>query len=132
MSLVGTLTSQDKHPEHEETVCGERLCAMQTSINQYPAHTMVSMVRMMAWTSERQAGGHSACTGRTLRSAQAGTNLQVLLSSRVGIRENRERRETLFCVAVFVLLGYELPLIEFAPEASSSVAHECMMPKAKA
>lgn len=53
---------------------------------------------------------------------QAGATVQVLLSPHVGMRENRERRETLFCVFVLSVCG--LPLTEPPPEASSSVARE--------
>ena len=126
--LVGISTAPDNHPAHGETVCVKKLNAMRKPCGQYPTQGKVGITRMTARTYERWAGGHSACMGRTLRSASRGglvCIVQVLLSPpHVGMRENRGKRKTLFCVVVFVFLNCGLPLTEPPPEASSSVARK--------
>src|SRR5699024_11040136 len=71
-SLVGILTAPDKHPTHEEMVCGKCLNAMHKPCSQYPTQGKVGITHMTARTYKRWAGGHSACMGRTLRSASRG------------------------------------------------------------
>ena len=70
VSLIGMATIRDNHPAHEETVCGEQLCAMQTPLNQYPAHTRGSIMHMTARASGRRAGGKAVCIGKILWSVR--------------------------------------------------------------
>ena len=54
MSLVGILTAPDKHPAHEETVCGKCLNAMRKPCSQYPTQGKVGITRMTVRASERR------------------------------------------------------------------------------
>ena len=129
--LAGISTVPDKHPIHEETVCEERLNTMRKPCSQYPTQGKVSMMHMTARASERRAGGNAVCIGKILWSI-AGADLCASCPPRDGIREDRGRRETLWGIAVFVLLTCEFLLTEPPPEASSSVAREYMRPEARA
>ncbi|WP_279028215.1 hypothetical protein [Bilophila wadsworthia] len=44
----------DKHPAHEETVCGECQNAMRKPCRQYPTQGKVGITRMTARVSERR------------------------------------------------------------------------------
>ena len=129
MWLTGMATAPGKHPAHGKMVCDERLNIMRKPCSQYPAHTMASMAHMTARAYEHGAGSTRYVPGK-LCGAYTWTDLHVAFAPCVGMRKNRERRKTLFCV--FVLPACELPLTEPPPEASSSVARECMKPEARA
>ena len=112
-----------------QEVCEERLNTMRKPCSQYLTQGKVSMMRMTARTSEAGREATLYVSGKLCR-AYAGTDFHVSFPPHVNMRENRKRRETLFCV--FVLLVCELPLTEPPPEASSSVAREYMRPEARA
>ena len=129
VSLVGMTAASSKHSACRKMVCEERLNTMRKPCSQYLTQGKVSMTHMTARAPEvgREA---TLYVSEKLCGAYAGTDLHVSFPPRVNMRENRERRETLFCV--FVFLVCELPLTEPPPEASSSVARECMRPEARA
>lgn len=129
MSLVGMTAASSKHSACRKMVCEERLNTMRKPCSQYLTQGKFSMMRMTARTSEAGREATLYVSGKLCR-AYAGTDLHVSFPPRVNMRENRKRRETLFCV--FVLLVCELPLTEPPPEASSSVARQYMRPEARA
>lgn len=131
VSLVGMAAVSSKYPIYRKMVCDNRPNTMRKPCSQYPAHIMVNMTHMTARAPKRRTGGNVYVSGK-LCGAYAWTDLHVAFPPCVSIRENRERQDTLFCVSVFVLLVCELPLTEPPPEASSSVARECMRPEARA
>lgn len=102
-SLVGILTAPDKHPTHEEMVCGKCLNAMHKPCSQYPTQGKVGITHMTARTYKRWAGGHSACMGRTLRSASRG-GLMCIVSAACRYAGKLREAENAFlycCVCVF-------------------------------
>lgn len=54
VSLVGILTAPDKHPAHEEAVCGECPNSMRKPCSQYPTQGKVGITRMTVRASERR------------------------------------------------------------------------------
>jgi len=130
VSPTDMATVADKHPVHGETVCDEQLSVMWKVFDLYPARNRADMMHTTTQTSEYRAGGHSACMERTPRSIRRSKFVCIVFAACRYAGKPREA-EYAFCVSIFVVSACELPLTEPPPEASSSVARECMRPEAR-